>query len=218
LTHRRAGRKPDRKAWKRPDKHVARALRSLCVFCGSNAGTRPAYAAAARLTGEQLAASGIRVIYGGGSVGLMGILADSALAAGGEVIGIIPAALDRREIAHRDVSELRVVASMHERKALMNELADGFLALPGGFGTFEELLEMLTWGQLGIHAKPVGLLNVAGFFDLLMRFLDHAVSERFLHPDHRALLLVDAEPAALLGQMRAFAPPATPKWLAPGEE
>lgn len=148
----------------------------------------------------------------------MGVIADAVMAAGGEVVGIIPAALDRREVAHRGVTELRIVGSMHERKALMNELADGFIALPGGYGTLEELCEMLTWSQLGIHAKPVGLLDVAGFYDPFLRLLEHAVAERFLHPDHRALLLSDSDAKALLDRMRAFVPPDTPKWLDPGEE
>ena len=165
-----------------------------------------------------LAGEGIRLVYGGGRVGLMGVIADAAMAAGGEVIGIIPAALDRREIANRAVTELHVVGSMHERKALMNKLSDGFIALPGGYGTFEELCEMLTWAQLGIHAKPVGLLDVAGYYQPLLTLLDHAVAERFLHPDHRALLLSDTESFRLLDRMRAFRPPETAKWLEPGEK
>lgn len=193
-------------------------LKSICVYCGSNVGARPEYTAAATAVGELLASQEIRIVYGGGRVGLMGIVADAAIAASGEVIGIIPRSLDRREIAHRGVSELHVVDSMHERKALMNELSDGFIALPGGFGTFEELCEMLTWAQLGIHGKPVGLLNVAGYFAPLIELFDHAVSERFLHPDHRALLLNDTVPQTLLERMKRFEPPITPKWMEPGEK
>ena len=193
-------------------------MRTICVYCGSNPGNRSEYAAAAQALGRLLVDEGIRLVYGGGRVGLMGVIAEAVMAAGGEAIGIIPAALDRREIAHRGVTELRIVGSMHERKALMNELSDGFIALPGGFGTFEELCEMLTWSQLGIHDKPVGLLNVTGFYDPFLRLLDHAVAERFLHPDHRSLLLSDIDAPTLLDRMRAFVPPATPKWLDQGEE
>jgi uncharacterized protein (TIGR00730 family) len=193
-------------------------VKSICVYCGSNVGSRPEYVASARRVGEMLAGRGIRVVYGGGRVGLMGIVADAAMAAGGEVIGIIPAALDRREVANRNVTELYVVGSMHERKALMNDLSDGFIALPGGYGTFEELCEMLTWSQLGIHGKPVGLLNVARYYDSLLAFLNHAVDERFLHADHRSLLLCANDPESLLERMQAFAPPRTAKWLEPGEE
>lgn len=195
-----------------------RLLKTICVYCGSNVGTRPEYAALARDIGELLAGEGLRIVYGGGRVGLMGIVADAATAAGGEVIGIIPRSLDRREVAHRGIAQLHVVESMHERKAMMNEFADGFIALPGGFGTFEELCEMLTWAQLGIHRKPVGLLDVAGYYAPLIELFDRAVKEGFLHPDHRALLLSDSDPAALLERMRRFQPPATPKWLEPGEQ
>ncbi|MCC6790285.1 MAG: TIGR00730 family Rossman fold protein [Thermomicrobiales bacterium] len=193
-------------------------MNAICVYCGSNAGARPEYAAAARHVGEILAGEGIRVVYGGGRVGLMGIVADAAIAAGGEVIGIIPRSLDRREVAHRGVSELVVVESMHERKSLMNEYADGFIALPGGYGTFEELCEILTWSQLGIHRKPVGLLDVAGYYRPLLTFLDHAVTERFLHPDHRGLLLSHTDPVELLALMRTFESPTTQKWLDPGQK
>lgn len=195
-----------------------RRFRAICVYCGSNVGSRPDYAATARVIGELLAGEGIRLVYGGGRVGLMGIVAEAAMAAGGEVIGIIPRALDRREIANAAISELHIVDSMHERKALMNELSDGFIALPGGFGTLEELCEMLTWGQLGIHAKPVGLLDVAGYYAPFLAMLDHAVREQFLHPDHRRWLLSEAEPAELLARMRGFLPPVTAKWLDLGEE
>jgi uncharacterized protein (TIGR00730 family) len=193
-------------------------MKSICVFCGSNTGARAEYVAEARILGETLAAQGIRLVYGGGRVGLMGIIADSVMAAGGEVSGIIPQALDRREIANRNVTELHVVGSMHERKALMNELSDGFIALPGGYGTFEELCEMLTWAQLGIHRKPVGLLDIAGYYAPLLSLFDRAVEQRFLHPDHRGLLLSDTDPVALLERMRNYSPLVTAKWLEPGEE
>jgi uncharacterized protein (TIGR00730 family) len=196
----------------------ARTLGAICVFCGSNTGVQSAYAAAARAVGKLLAAEGIRLVYGGGRVGLMGIVAEAAMAAGGEVIGIIPRALDRREIANAAITTLHVVGSMHERKAMMNELADGFIALPGGFGTLEELCEMLTWGQLGIHAKPVGLLDVAGYFAPFLAMLDRAVEEQFLRPEHRRLLLSDADQRSLLDRMRAYQPPSVAKWLDLGEK
>lgn len=188
-------------------------MRSVCVFCGSNPGTRPEYRAAAEATGEHLARTGVRLVFGGGAIGLMGAVAAAAMRAGGEVIGVIPAALDRREIANRAVTELHVVDTMHERKAMMAELSDGFVALPGGLGTFEELFEMLTWAQLGIHAKPVGILNVAGFYDQLIGFLTSAVDEGFLRPRHLDLLVSETDPARLLDRMRAHRPPAVEKWL-----
>jgi uncharacterized protein (TIGR00730 family) len=195
-----------------------RPLTSICVYCGSNSGVRPAYAGAARAVGEHLACAGIRIVYGGGSVGLMGIVASAAMAAGGEVIGVIPRSLDRREIAHRAITELHVVESMHERKAMMNELADGFIALPGGFGTFEELCEILTWAQLGIHVKPVALLDVEAFYQPLLALLDHAVTEGFLRPAHRAMLLHGTEIDGLVDAMRRYVAPDLPKWLKPGQE
>ena len=188
-------------------------MRSVCVFCGSNLGTRPEYRAAAEAMGEHLARTGVRLVFGGGAIGLMGAVAAAAMRAGGEVIGVIPAALDRREIANRAVTELHVVDTMHERKAMMAELSDGFVALPGGLGTFEELFEMLTWAQLGIHAKPVGILNVAGFYDQLLGFLTSAVDEDFLRPQHLDLLVSETDPARLLERMRAHRPPAVEKWL-----
>jgi len=148
--------------------------------------------------GQLLAKRGVGVVYGGGNVGLMGVLADAALATGGRVIGVIPQVLVDRELAHRGITELRIVGSMHERKALMAELSDAFVALPGGMGTFEELCEVLTWAQLGIHAKPIGILNTLGYFDALLQLLDHALAEQFLHPQHRGLLKMAAEPAELL--------------------
>lgn len=188
-------------------------MKRICVFCGSNPGASPVYAQAARALGATLAGRGLGLVYGGGNVGLMGIVADAALAAGGEVIGVIPHALVAREVAHRGLADLRVVDSMHERKALMSELADGFLALPGGIGTLEEWFETWTWAQLGLHAKPFGLLDVAGYYEHLIRFLDHVVAERFLHPDHRSMVLVETDPGTLLDRMRSYTPPVVVKWI-----
>ena len=193
---------------------MSAALRRVCVFCGSNVGGREVYAAAARGLGAALARAGIGLVYGGGSVGLMGLLADAVLAGGGEVIGIIPRALATREIAHHGLADLRIVESMHERKALMTELADAFVALPGGLGTLEELLEVVTWAQLGLHAKPIAVLNVAGYFDGLLALLEHAIAERFVHPGHRALVLAAPDVDALLEALRTARPAAAPrKWL-----
>jgi uncharacterized protein (TIGR00730 family) len=172
--------------------------RSICVFCGSQPGRQPQYAEAAEAFGRLLGERSIRVVYGAGNVGLMGVLADAALAAGGEVIGVIPQMLVDRELAHPRLTELRIVASMHERKALMAELSDAFVALPGGLGTYEELCEALTWTQLGIHHKPCGCLNVHGYFDPLVRLLDHAVNEGFLRHDHRRNLVSSDRPDELL--------------------
>ena len=188
-------------------------LRRLCVFCGSSKGGNPAYLAAAKEVGRTLAQRGIGLVYGGGNVGLMGALADAALAAGGHVIGVIPEALLAKEVGHRGLPDLRVVKSMHERKALMAELSDGFLALPGGFGTFEEFFEVLTWSQLSFHTKPCGVLNVAGFFDPLLNFLDHAAAEGFVRPAHRELVLADADLNQLLQKMATFQPPVVHKWV-----
>ncbi len=188
-------------------------VRTICVFCGSNAGARPEYMSAVDDLARGLAGRGLRLVYGGAAVGAMGALADTALRAGGEVIGVIPRALVDAEVAHGGLTELRVVASMHERKAVMAELADGFIALPGGLGTLEELAEVTTWAQLGLHAKPIGLLDPLGYFDLLLRFLDHAVDERFLRPEHRALLLREPAVGPLLQAMTAWTPPTVAKWL-----
>jgi uncharacterized protein (TIGR00730 family) len=188
-------------------------LRRVCVFCGSSFGARPSYEAAARTLGQILPARGLELVYGGGNVGLMGALADSAMATGGKVIGVIPDHLERREVAHRGVTELRVVDSMHTRKALFEELSDGFVALPGGLGTYEELFEILTWGQLGLHTKPVGLLDVDDFYAPLHTFLDHAVDQRFVRPEHRSMLLIDDDPERLLDRMEAWEPPTVEKWL-----
>lgn len=189
------------------------AMKSLCIYCGSSLGHQPAYAAAARELGQLLAAQQIELIYGGGRVGLMGTLADAVLDAGGRVQGVIPQSLADREVAHLGLTQLHVVDSMHQRKALMAELADGFLALPGGLGTFEELFEIWTWAQLGMHAKPIGLLNVAGYFDLLLQFLDHAVEQQLLQPVHRQVLSVSTDPAEMLTLLRQALPASAPKWI-----
>jgi uncharacterized protein (TIGR00730 family) len=188
-------------------------MRRVCVYAGSNPGSHPAYAAAARALAATLAERGIGLVYGGGKVGLMGVLADTVLDAGGEAIGVMPQALIDREIGHRGLTELKVVDSMHERKALMAELADAFVAVPGGIGTLEELIEVYTWSQLGIHRKPCGVLNVRGYYDHLAALLDHAVREGFLRPQHRAVLSVAGEPAELLDRMAAYEPPTVGKWL-----
>ena len=192
-------------------------MQSVCVFCGSNPGARHVYAEAARALGRTLAERGLRLVYGGAAVGLMGTLADAALAAGGNVVGVIPGVLVAREIAHAGLTEIRVVDSMHERKSVMAELSDGFIALPGGAGTLEELFEVWTWSQLGLHGKPVGLLNVEGYFDALIAFLDHQTDERFMRREHRDMLLVDADPALLLKRFAAYRPPLVEKWIRPSE-
>jgi uncharacterized protein (TIGR00730 family) len=189
-------------------------MRRVCVFCGSSPGARPAYAEATVELARLLARDGIGLVYGGARVGLMGLLADTALAEGGEAIGVIPQGLVDREIAHTGLTELRVVGSMHERKALMAELSDAFVALPGGLGTLEELFEIYTWAQLGLHRKPCALLNVEGYYSGVAAFLDHAVAERFVREEHRALLIVEEEPGALIERLRHHDPAAaTPKWI-----
>ena len=191
-------------------------MKRICVFAGSSAGTRPAYAEAARSLAGELVARKLGVVYGGGQVGLIGVLADTALALGGEVIGVIPRPLASRELAHPGLSELRLVGSMHERKATMASLVDGFIALPGGLGTFEETLEVLTWAQLGIHRKPVGVLSAEGYFNGLLGLLSYAVREGFVRPEYFALLLSAATPADLLDRFAAWRPPAFPRaWLDP---
>lgn len=193
-------------------------LKRVCVFCGSSAGRRPEYRQAAEQMGRALARRGIELVYGGGHIGLMGVLADAALAGGGRVIGVIPKALEDLELGHRRLSELRVVGSMHERKALMAELSEAFVALPGGFGTLDEFCEVLTWSQLGFHAKACGLLNVARFFDPLLTLFDHAVTERFLRPENRRLVLESQEPDELLEALARFVPPPdVRKWILPEE-
>lgn len=188
-----------------------------CVFCGSSSGKGDTYEAAARRLGETLAGSGIAIVYGGASVGLMGTLADAALRVGGEVIGVIPKALQDREISHGGLTDLRVVGSMHERKALMSELSDGFIAMPGGAGTLEEFFEVWTWAQLGEHSKPCGLLNVDGYYDPLLNFLDHVATQGFLSEKHRDMVLVEKEPKPLLESLSNYRPPEVPKWLGPAD-
>lgn len=188
-------------------------MRRVCVFCGSSPGKSPVYLEAARATGRALARRGIGLVYGGGSVGLMGAVADATLEAGGEAVGVIPRALELRELAHGRLTTLHVVGSMHERKAKMAELADGFVALPGGMGTLEELAEILTWAQLGLHARPVGLLDVDGYYEPLIRFFDRAVSEGFIRAEHRRLLLVGADPSSLLDRFATWEPPPVERWI-----
>lgn len=188
-------------------------MRAICVFCGSNPGRRPEYLAATADLGRLLAARGIRIVYGGAHVGIMGALADAALAAGGEVTGVIPQHLVAAEVAHDGLTSLHVVDSMHERKALMAELADAFIALPGGLGTLEEFAEVTTWSQLGLHVKPSGLLNVLGYFDRLLSFLDHAEAERFLRPEHRGLVIAESDPAVLLAALDRWQPAGAAKWI-----
>jgi uncharacterized protein (TIGR00730 family) len=188
-------------------------MRRLCIFCGSSKGGRQVYAEAARALGAALTRRRIGLVFGGGRVGLMGVVADTVLAAGGDVIGVIPEALVARELAHNGVGDLRVVGSMHERKALMAELADAFVALPGGYGTFEEFCEVITWAQLGLHRKPCGLLNVDGFYDPLLAFFDHAVAERFIRPAHRSLVVQERDPERLLDRLVSFQAPPVEKWI-----
>lgn len=188
-------------------------MKRVCVFCGSSAGSNPTYAESARAMGRRLVDRGLSLVYGGGHVGLMGMVADAVLEAGGEAIGVIPHALNTREIAHLRLSALHVVDSMHERKAMMARLADAFIAMPGGFGTYEEFFEAVTWTQLGVHKKPCGLLNVAGFYDPVVQFLDHAVREQFIRPEHRETVLVDADPARLLDRLERVVLPDVPKWI-----
>jgi uncharacterized protein (TIGR00730 family) len=192
-------------------------LKSVCVFCGSSKGNDPAYAEAARRLGRTLADAGIKLVYGGGHVGLMGVVADAALERGGDVIGVMPRALVEREIGHWGLTKLHIVGSMHERKALMAELSEGFIALPGGNGTLEEFFEVLTWAQLGEHDQPCGLLNVSGYYDPLLAVFDAMVDKEFLKPDHRKLVLVEEDPAALLARFEAYEPPRTVKWIGPAE-
>src|SRR5215208_4700971 len=188
-------------------------MRRLCVFSGSSPGGHPDYAQAAEELGRALAAQRIGLVYGGAHVGLMGAIADAALDAGGEVVGVIPQALVDREIAHTGLTDLHVVGSMHERKAKMAELADGFIALPGGMGTLEELFEVYTWTQLGLHSKPLGLLDVRGYYDELVAFLDHTVEERFMTVEHREMLVVEERAEALLEAFRRWRAPVRAKWI-----
>lgn len=192
-------------------------LRRICVFCGSSAGEDSQYLEAAGEMAALLAARGIELVYGGSRLGMMGRLADTMLEEGGRVVGIIPRALVDREVAHHTLTDLRVVGSMHERKALMEELSDAFVALPGGLGTLEELCEILTWGQLGLHGKPCGVLDAGGYYQPLIRFLDHMVREGFLGRAHRSMLLVERRPEPLLERMDAYEPPSVPKWIDEGD-
>ncbi|HTT75146.1 MAG TPA: TIGR00730 family Rossman fold protein [Candidatus Binataceae bacterium] len=188
-------------------------MKRICVFCGSNPGAKPVYVQAARELGNELAARGIGLVYGGATVGLMGEVARAVLAGGGEVIGVIPRPLASKEIAFTALADLRIVGSMHERKAAMADLADGFIALPGGLGTLEEFCEILTWGQLGIHRKPCGLLNAENYYAALLAFLDHGVKEGFIKPAHRGLAIVEDNIVRLLERLERFQPPSTSKWL-----
>lgn len=190
-----------------------KAMDSLCVYCGSSSGRVDAYAAAARALARAMVERGIGLVYGGASVGIMGVVADEVLRLGGQAVGVIPESLMRKELAHAGLSELHVTPSMHARKTLMAELADGFVALPGGIGTFEEIFEVWTWAQLGFHGKPCGLLNAAGYYDGLVTFLDHAASEQFVRADQRRMLVVEADPTALLDRFASYTPPMLPKWV-----
>lgn len=188
-------------------------IRRICVFCGSNTGSDPVYAEAARELGTVFAREGIALVYGGGSVGLMGQLADAVLHAGGEAIGVIPHALWAREVGHRGLTDLRIVETMHERKAMMADLADAFIALPGGLGTFEEIFEIWTWAQLGLHAKPLGFLDVNGYYRPLMQFLDRAVRDRFVREEHRGIALIDADATTLVKRFETWQAPRVEKWI-----
>jgi len=188
-------------------------MRSLCVYCGSNTGNRPEFREAAEMVGRLLAEYGIRLVYGGGNVGLMGIVADSVLAAGGEVVGVIPGHLMERELGHTGLTELHIVSGMHERKAKMIALADGFVALPGSIGTLEETIEAMTWGQLGLHPKPCAILNVLGYYDALLAQLERFVANGFMPREHLGLLSVETDPVAMIRRMRDHRPVLTDKWL-----
>jgi uncharacterized protein (TIGR00730 family) len=192
-------------------------MKYICVFCGSSYGENPIYRTAAQGMGKALVKRRLGLVYGGGNVGLMGTVADAVLEAGGEAIGVIPEFLVAKEIAHRGLSQLRIVNSMHSRKAMMAELADGFIALPGGFGTFEEFCEILTWAQLGFHQKPCGLLNINGYYNSLLSMFDHAVNEQFVRSRHRDLVLEDEDPIRLLDKFATFKPITVHKWVDRGE-
>ena len=192
-------------------------METVCVFCGSREGSRLAYADAARRTGREIARRGLGLVYGGGRVGLMGAVADAALEEGGEVVGVITEALISKEIAHAGLTKLHVVGSMHERKMLMVDLSDGFVTLPGGYGTLEEFFEVLSWAQLSIHEKPCGLLNVDGFWNPLSTLCYHTVTEGFVDPSHRSLVLMEGDPNALLERRERYTPPETRKWVGPRE-
>jgi hypothetical protein len=192
-------------------------INSICIYCGSSPGRHEAYSASARALAEALVSRNIRLIYGGAGIGIMGAVADRVLQLGGAAIGVIPKALAHKEVAHPNLTELHVTQSMHERKMLMAELADGFIALPGGIGTLEELFEIWTWAQLGFHQKPCGVLNVAGYYDALISFLDHVAAEQFVKPHHRDMLMVEADPNLLLDRYVNYQPPAVKHWLSKDE-
>ena len=192
-------------------------MKRICVYCGSNPGRTPVYREAASQLGQALVKRGIGLVYGGASIGVMGAVANAVLEHGGEAIGIIPQSLATREVAHASLSELIVVTSMHERKAKMAELSDGFIALPGGWGTFEEIFEALTWAQLGIHEKPCGLLNISGYFDHLALFLQHAMDEKFVREAYQPMIMMGQEPDDLLDRFATYQPPKVHKWIGPDE-
>jgi len=188
-------------------------MKSICVYCGSSAGASPVYAEAAKALAKQFVANNIALVYGGGNVGLMGVIADEVLRLGGQATGVIPQALMNKEVGHTGLSKLHIVKNMHERKAMMADLSDGFIAMPGGVGTLEELFEVFTWAQLGFHTKPIGLLNVDGFYDSLMSFLQHTVQSKFLKAEHLAMLFNEAEPAKLVQRFKHHQPVLVDKWL-----
>jgi uncharacterized protein (TIGR00730 family) len=196
---------------------TTRTIKSICVYCGSSPGRLEAYAITARRLAKSLVDRNIRLVYGGASVGIMGLVADTVLQLGGQAVGVIPEGLARKEIAHKNLTELYVTRSMHDRKSMMAELSDGFIALPGGIGTLEELFEIWTWAQLGIHDKPCGLLNAEGYFDSLITFLDHAVAEQFVKKAHGSMLLVEENPETLLDRFQSYVPPVIPKWIEQSE-
>jgi hypothetical protein len=192
-------------------------MKSICVYCGSSPGRQESYAVAARALARALVDRNLRLVYGGACVGIMGMVADAVLEFGGEAVGVIPESLVRREVAHANLTELHITHSMHERKNLMAELADGFIALPGGIGTLEEIFEIWTWAQLGMHGKPCGLLNVEGYYDALTTFLDHTVAERFVKETHRTMLIVEQNPNVMLDRFAAYRPVVVPKWVGKDE-
>ena len=193
------------------------AIKSICIYCGSSPGRLDAYAAAAIAVAEALVSRNIRLVYGGASIGIMGLVADQVLKLGGQVVGVIPKGLAHKEVAHQQLTELHITQSMHERKMRMAELADGFIALPGGIGTLEEFFEIWTWAQLGIHNKPCGLLNVEGYYDSLIGFLDHVLAEQFVKKHHHELLMVDSNPDRLLERYVNFQPPVVKHWVGKNE-
>ncbi|AMP10263.1 putative lysine decarboxylase family protein [Collimonas arenae] len=188
-------------------------MKSLCIYCGSSPGASPVYAQAARVLAQAMVNDDIALVYGGGNVGLMGVIADEVIRLGGRATGVIPEALLQKELGHKGLTQLHIVKDMHERKAMMADLSDGFIAMPGGVGTLEELFEVFTWAQLGFHKKPIGLLNVDGFYDGLLQFIQHMVSQRFLKGEQAELLMAEAQPEALLQRFRSFVPLQVTKWL-----